>query len=67
MAIKIKLSSGEEILLRGVTLDAVRKAFNVALGRDELFEISNGNGRALALNPREILSLEQIPDPAAAA
>jgi len=67
MAIKIKLSSGEEILLRGVTLGAVSQAFSQALGRDELFEIRNGNGRALALNPREILSLEQIPDPAAAA
>lgn len=68
MAIKIKLSSGEEIVLRGTTLSDVNQAFSRALARNEVFEIRNSSGRTLALNPREILSLEQISEgtPAAA-
>jgi hypothetical protein len=67
MAIKIKLSSGEEIVLRGARLNDVRKAFSRALTENEVFSIRNSTGRVLDLNPREILSLEEIPDPAAAA
>lgn len=67
MAIKIKLSSGEEIVVRNAQLSDVNKAFSWALSHNEAFEIRNSSGRVLALNPREILSLEQIPDPATAA
>lgn len=67
MAIKIKLSSGEEIVIRGAQLSDVNQAFSRALAENELFEIRNSSGRILALNPREILYLEQIPDPAVAA
>jgi hypothetical protein len=67
MAIKIKLSSGEEIILRGAKLSDVSQAFSQALARNEVFEIRNSSGHALALNPREILSLEQVPEGAAAA
>jgi hypothetical protein len=67
MAIKIKLSSGEEIVVRGTKLSAVNEAFRQALANNEVFEIRSPSGRVLALNPREILSLEQVPDPAPAA
>jgi flagellar biosynthesis regulator FlbT len=67
MAIKIKLSSGEEIVIRGAQLSDVNRAFNTALAENEAFEIRNSNGRVLALNPREILSLEEVTDPAVAA
>jgi hypothetical protein len=67
MAIKIQLSSGEEIVLRGARLSDVNEAFREALANNEVFEIRSPGGRVLALNPREILSLEQIPDPTAAA
>lgn len=66
MAIRIKLSTGEEILVRGVALAELNKAFGQALARDEALEIRNSSGRVLALNPRQILSLEQIPEPVAA-
>ncbi|HLL92835.1 MAG TPA: hypothetical protein VK252_07825 [Solirubrobacteraceae bacterium] len=67
MAIKIKLSSGEVIVVRGAQLSAVSQAFSQALAQNEVFEIRNASGHVLALNPREVLSLEQIPDPAVAA
>jgi hypothetical protein len=67
MAIKIKLSSGEEIVIRGAQLNDVRKAFSRALAENDVFSIRNSSGRVLALNPREILSLEEVPDPAVAA
>ncbi len=67
MAIKIKLSSGEEIVVRGAQLNDVRKAFSRALTENEVFSIRNSSGRVLALNPREILSLEEVPDPSVAA
>jgi hypothetical protein len=67
MAIKIKLSSGEEIVVRGAELSDASRAFSTALAENEAFEIRNSSGRVLALNPREILSLEQVPDPAVAA
>jgi hypothetical protein len=67
MAIKIKLSSGEEIVIRGAQLNDVREAFSRALTENEVFSIRNSSGRVLALNPREILSLEEVPDPAVAA
>jgi flagellar biosynthesis regulator FlbT len=67
MAIKIKLSSGEDIVIRGALLSDVRKAFSQALTENEVFAIRNSSGRVLALNPREILSLEEVPDAAVAA
>lgn len=66
MAIKIKLSTGEEIVVRGAGLAEINLAFSRALAQDQAFEIRNSSGRVLALNPREIISLEQIPDPAPA-
>jgi hypothetical protein len=63
MAIKIKLSTGEEIVVRGAVLSEVNQAFSRALAQDQALEIRNSSGRVLALNPRQILSLEQIPDP----
>ncbi|HEX3434209.1 MAG TPA: hypothetical protein VHT25_09130 [Solirubrobacteraceae bacterium] len=65
MAIKIKLSTGEEIVIRGAVLSEVNKAFSRALAEDQALEIRNSSGRVLALNPRQILSLEQVPDPVA--
>jgi uncharacterized protein YlzI (FlbEa/FlbD family) len=63
MAIKIKLSTGEEIVVRGTRLAAINQAFSQALAEDQALEIRNASGRVLALNPRQILSLEEIPDP----
>jgi uncharacterized protein YlzI (FlbEa/FlbD family) len=63
MAIKIKLSTGEEIVVRGARLTEINEAFSRALAQDQALEIRNSGGRVLALNPRQILSLEQIPDP----
>jgi hypothetical protein len=66
MAIKIKLSTGEEIVVRGATLAKLNEAFGHALAADQPLEIRNSSGRVLALNPRQILSLEQVADPVAA-
>jgi hypothetical protein len=63
MAIKIKLSTGEEIVVRGALLNEINQAFSRALAQDQALEIRNSSGKTLALNPRQILSLEQIPDP----
>lgn len=63
MAINIKLSTGEEIVVRGVQLAELNQAFSRALAEDQALEIRNASGRVLALNPHQILSLEQVPDP----
>ncbi len=63
MAIKIKLSTGEEIVVRGVALSEINGAFGRALAQDQVLEIRNSSGGVLALNPHQILSLEQVPDP----
>ncbi|HEY2536631.1 MAG TPA: hypothetical protein VGI24_06585 [Solirubrobacteraceae bacterium] len=66
MAVKIKLSTGEEIVVRGAALSEINEAFSRALAQDQALEIRNSSGRVLALNPRQILSLEQVLDPALA-
>lgn len=63
MAVKIKLSTGEEIVIRGAALSQINDAFSRALAGDQALEIRNASGRVLALNPRQILSLEQVPEP----
>jgi hypothetical protein len=63
VAVKIKLSTGEEIVIRGAALSQINDAFSRALARDQALEIRNASGRVLALNPRQILSLEQVPEP----
>jgi hypothetical protein len=64
MAVKIKLSTGEEITVRGAALSQLNEAFGQALAHDQALEIRNSNGRVLALNPHQILSLEQVAEPA---
>lgn len=63
MAVKIKLSTGEEIVVRGAALGEINEAFSRALAQDRALEIRNSSGHVLALNPRQILSLEQVPEP----
>ncbi len=64
MAVKIKLTSGEEIVVRNVNLRDLNRAFSEALATDQPLEIRNASGMVLALNPRQILSLEQTPEEA---
>jgi hypothetical protein len=63
MAVKIRLSTGEEIVVRGAALSQINEAFGRALAQDQALEIRNSSGQILALNPRQILSLEQVPEP----
>lgn len=60
MVVRIELSTGEEIVVRGVELRQVQEAFEQALARNQALDIRNASGRVLALNPRQILSIEQV-------
>ncbi len=64
MAVEIELSTGEKIVVQGVALSHVKEAFDQALAQNQALEIRNSSGQVLALNPRQILSLETAPEPA---
>jgi hypothetical protein len=62
MAVKIELSTGELIVVRDVALKDAQQAFERALAQDRTLEIRDSSGNVLALNPQQILSLEQIAE-----
>jgi hypothetical protein len=61
MPIRIQLE-GDTSLMVDVDLDAWNKAFKRALRSGGMLEIEADDGRILAINPHQVLYLEEIPD-----
>lgn len=60
MPIRIKLTEDQVLVIR-VDADAWAKAYKRALDNNSMIEVREG-GRTLAINPRQILFWEEIPD-----
>jgi hypothetical protein len=62
MPIRIKLSGQDETLRVDVDRGEWNKAFSRALKNDEMLEIHDAGGRVLAINPHQVLYLEEVPE-----
>ena len=59
MAIKVRLSDGDEFVVYSNTAD-LTKAFRDALDENRLVEVRNGDGRVRVINPHQILYFEEL-------
>lgn len=60
MPIRIKLTEDQTLVIRA-DADAWAKAYKSALDNNSMIEVHE-DGRTLAINPRQILFWEEIPD-----
>jgi hypothetical protein len=61
---RVRLSGGVELWI-DANLDDARKAWRQALAEAQMLEIKNDDGNVVAINPHQVLYLEQTPKPAA--
>lgn len=61
MPIRIQLEGGTDLMV-DVSLDDWNKAYQQALRRDTMLEIETEDGRVLAINPHQVLYLEEAPE-----
>jgi len=66
MPIRIKLQQGESLSLN-VDLGDWNRAFQHALANNEMLEVHDPNGRVLAINPHQVVYLEEVPEEVPAA
>jgi hypothetical protein len=63
MPLRIKLTEGQELLV-DVDLEEWNRAFQRATANHEMVEIQDSQGRILAINPQQVMYLEQAPEAA---
>lgn len=61
MAIRIKLLQGETLTI-GVDAETWEKAFRAALDAGGMIRVHNEEGHVLAINPQQVVYLEEVPD-----
>ena len=61
MAIKIKLLQGETLTIR-IDADTWDRAFQSALQTGGMIQVHSEDGRVLAINPQQVVYLEEVPD-----
>jgi len=63
MAIKVKLQQGETLTIR-VDAETWNRAFKAALDSGGMIQVHNDDGHVLAINPQQVVYLEEVPDEA---
>lgn len=61
MAIKVKLQQGETLTIR-VDAETWNRAFKAALESGGMIQVQNDEGHVLAINPQQVVYLEEVPD-----
>jgi hypothetical protein len=61
VAIKIKLLQGETLTIR-VDAETWNRAFKAALESGGMIQVQNEDGHVLAVNPQQVVYLEEVPD-----
>jgi hypothetical protein len=61
MSIKVKLTEDQVLIIRADP-EQWSRAYRHALESDSVIEVHGAEGRTLAINPRQILFWEEVPD-----